>query len=138
MPGREACQLDEVPGIAKGFRVLTNFFGGKRKNMTLGFPTDMSKVELSESTTPLAGRLLSTAPDKARNSERIGATHQRTLTITSGIEGSWMNTPTQWSENYFRLLLDYEYELVRSPAGAQQWQPIDQKPEDMAPATAQM
>ena len=55
-------------------------------------------------------------------------------TITSGIEGSWVNTPTQWSENYFRLLLDYEYELVRSPAGAQQWQPIDQKPEDMAPA----
>ncbi|MBC7987571.1 MAG: catalase/peroxidase HPI [Sphingomonadaceae bacterium] len=55
-------------------------------------------------------------------------------TITSGIEGSWVNTPTEWSKNYFRLLLDYEYELVRSPAGAQQWQPIDQKPEDMAPA----
>ncbi len=55
-------------------------------------------------------------------------------TVTSGIEGSWVNTPTQWSENYFRLLLDYEYELVHSPAGAQQWQPIDQKPEDMAPA----
>ncbi len=55
-------------------------------------------------------------------------------TITSGIEGAWVNTPTQWSENYFRLLLDYDYELVRSPAGAQQWQPIDQKVEDMAPA----
>ena len=55
-------------------------------------------------------------------------------TITSGIEGSWVNTPTQWSDNYFRLLLDYEYELVRSPAGAQQWQPINQRPEDMAPA----
>jgi catalase-peroxidase len=54
-------------------------------------------------------------------------------TITSGIEGAWVNTPTEWSENYFRLLLDYEYELVRSPAGAQQWQPINQKPEDMAP-----
>ena len=54
--------------------------------------------------------------------------------ITSGIEGAWVNTPTEWSENYFRLLLDYDYELVRSPAGAQQWQPIDQKPEDMAPA----
>ena len=54
--------------------------------------------------------------------------------VTSGLEGSWVNTPTEWSENYFRLLLDYEYELVRSPAGAQQWQPIDQKPEDMAPA----
>jgi catalase-peroxidase len=55
-------------------------------------------------------------------------------TITSGIEGAWVNTPTQWSENYFRLLLDYDYEIVRSPAGAKQWQPINQKPEDMAPA----
>jgi len=55
-------------------------------------------------------------------------------TITSGIEGSWVNTPTQWSDNYFRLLLDYDYELVRSPAGAQQWQPINQREEDMAPA----
>jgi catalase-peroxidase len=54
--------------------------------------------------------------------------------ITSGIEGSWVNTPTEWSENYFRLLLDYEYELVHSPAGARQWQPINQKEEDMAPA----
>ena len=48
--------------------------------------------------------------------------------ITSGIEGAWVNTPTKWSENYFRLLLDYDYELVRSPAGAQQWQPVNQKP----------
>src|SRR6476660_2225788 len=55
-------------------------------------------------------------------------------TVTSGIEGSWVNTPTKWSENYFRLLLDYEYELVHSPAGAQQWQPINQKDEDKAPA----
>ncbi|WP_428679387.1 catalase/peroxidase HPI [Sphingopyxis sp.] len=54
--------------------------------------------------------------------------------VTSGIEGAWVNTPTEWSENYFRLLLDYEYELVHSPAGAQQWQPINQKEEDMAPA----
>ncbi|MFM5948663.1 MAG: catalase/peroxidase HPI [Novosphingobium sp.] len=54
--------------------------------------------------------------------------------VTSGIEGSWVNTPTEWSENYFRLLLDYDYELVHSPAGAQQWQPVGQKPEDMAPA----
>ena len=55
-------------------------------------------------------------------------------TVTSGIEGSWVNTPTEWSENYFRLLLDYEYELVHSPAGAQQWQPVNQREEDMAPA----
>ncbi|MCE2842513.1 MAG: catalase/peroxidase HPI, partial [Novosphingobium sp.] len=56
-------------------------------------------------------------------------------TVTSGIEGSWVNTPTEWSANYFRLLLDYDYELVKSPAGAHQWQPINQKPEDMAPAS---
>jgi catalase-peroxidase len=54
-------------------------------------------------------------------------------TITSGLEGAWTPTPIQWSMNYFRMLLDYEYELVKSPAGALQWQPIDQKPEDMAP-----
>src|SRR3546814_13538691 len=34
--------------------------------------------------------------------------------VTSGLEGAWVNTPTEWSENYFRLLLDYEYELVKS------------------------
>jgi len=54
-------------------------------------------------------------------------------TITSGLEGAWTPTPIQWSNNYFRMLLEYEYELVKSPAGALQWQPIDQKPEDMAP-----
>ncbi|WP_114952362.1 catalase/peroxidase HPI [Sphingosinicella terrae] len=54
-------------------------------------------------------------------------------TITSGLEGAWTPTPIQWSNNYFRMLLEYDYELVRSPAGAQQWQPVDQRPEDMAP-----
>ena len=54
-------------------------------------------------------------------------------TITSGLEGPWTPTPNRWSHNYFRMLLDYEYELVTSPAGAKQWQPVNQKPEDMAP-----
>ena len=54
--------------------------------------------------------------------------------VTSGIEGAWTNTPDKWTENYFRLLFDYDYELVKSPAGANQWQPIGQKEEDMAPA----
>ena len=54
-------------------------------------------------------------------------------TITSGLEGAWTPTPIQWTMNYFHMLLDYDYELVRSPAGAKQWQPINQKPEDMAP-----
>jgi catalase-peroxidase len=54
-------------------------------------------------------------------------------TITSGLEGAWVPTPIIWSQNYFRMLLDYEYELVKSPAGAPQWQPVNQKPEDLAP-----
>ncbi len=54
-------------------------------------------------------------------------------TITSGLEGAWTPTPIKWSMNYLRMLLDYDYELVKSPAGALQWQPRDQKPEDMAP-----
>jgi catalase-peroxidase len=55
-------------------------------------------------------------------------------TITSGIEGSWKPNPIQWDGGYFHMLLDYDYELVTSPAGAKQWQPVNQKPEDMAPA----
>jgi len=54
-------------------------------------------------------------------------------TITSGLEGAWTPTPVRWDMSYFHMLLDYDYELVRSPAGAQQWQPVNQKPEDMAP-----
>ncbi|MEO7635927.1 MAG: peroxidase family protein, partial [Sphingomicrobium sp.] len=52
---------------------------------------------------------------------------------TSGIEGAWSNNPTKWSGDYFRLLFKYDYELVKSPAGAQQWQPVNPAPEDMAP-----
>ena len=52
---------------------------------------------------------------------------------TSGIEGAWSNNPTSWSHDYFRLLFKYEYELVKSPAGALQWTPINPSEEDMAP-----
>src|SRR2546430_801687 len=40
--------FEDVPGTLPGSRVVVNFFGGKRKNMTLGFPTELSKLELSE------------------------------------------------------------------------------------------
>jgi catalase-peroxidase len=52
-------------------------------------------------------------------------------TVTSGIEGAWTTHPTRWDNGYFHLLLNYEWELKKSPAGAWQWQPIDIKPEDM-------
>jgi catalase-peroxidase len=43
--------------------------------------------------------------------------------ITSGLEVTWTNTPTKWSNNFFRILFGYEWELTKSPAGAHQWQP---------------
>ncbi|MGK7653913.1 catalase/peroxidase HPI [Roseovarius sp. B08] len=53
--------------------------------------------------------------------------------ITSGLEGAWTPNPTKWDMGYFDVLFGYEWELTKSPAGAWQWQPKDQKPEDMAP-----
>ena len=54
-------------------------------------------------------------------------------TITSGIEGAWTANPIKWDNGYFDLLFGYEWELVKSPAGAFQWHPINPKEEDMAP-----
>ena len=51
-------------------------------------------------------------------------------TVTSGIEGAWTTHPTQWDNGYFQLLLNYEWELKKSPAGAWQWEPINIKGED--------
>jgi catalase-peroxidase len=44
-------------------------------------------------------------------------------TITSGLEGAWTTSPTRWSNNYFENLFGYEWELTKSPAGANQWKP---------------
>lgn len=51
-------------------------------------------------------------------------------TVTSGIEGAWTTHPTQWDNGYFQLLLNYDWELKKSPAGAWQWEPINIKEED--------
>ena len=51
-------------------------------------------------------------------------------TVTSGIEGAWTTNPTQWDNGYFHLLLNYDWELKKSPAGASQWEPINIKEED--------
>ncbi len=54
-------------------------------------------------------------------------------TITSGVEGAWTANPTQWDNGYFDLLLGYEWELTKSPAGANQWAPVDPADEHLAP-----
>ena len=50
--------------------------------------------------------------------------------VTSGLEGAWTTHPTQWDNGYFKLLLNHEWELKKSPAGAWQWEPVDIKEED--------
>ena len=54
-------------------------------------------------------------------------------TITSGLEGAWTSTPTAWSNGYFDNLFDYEWKLVKSPAGAWQWTPDDAAAEGTVP-----
>jgi len=51
-------------------------------------------------------------------------------TVSSGLEGAWTTHPTQWDNGYFTLLLSYEWELKKSPAGAWQWEPVNIKEED--------
>lgn len=51
-------------------------------------------------------------------------------TVSSGLEGSWTTHPTQWDNEYFYLLFNYDWELKKSPAGAWQWEPINIKEED--------
>ncbi|MGA1765436.1 MAG: catalase/peroxidase HPI, partial [Ilumatobacteraceae bacterium] len=54
-------------------------------------------------------------------------------TTTSGIEGAWTPTPTQWDNSYFDMLFGYEWELTKSPAGAQQWKPSDPAAAELVP-----
>ena len=51
-------------------------------------------------------------------------------TVSSGLEGAWTTNPTEWDNGYFHMLFTYDWELKKSPAGAQQWEPIDIKEED--------
>ena len=54
-------------------------------------------------------------------------------TITSGLEGAWTPNPTKWDNGYFDMLFGYEWKLVKSPAGANQWHAVNPKEEDLAP-----
>ena len=55
-------------------------------------------------------------------------------TISSGIEGAWTPKPTQWDMGYFDMLFGYDWNLVKSPAGAWQWVPVSPEEKDLAPA----
>lgn len=50
--------------------------------------------------------------------------------VSSGLEGAWSSTPDRWNHTYFHLLLNHDWELTKSPAGAWQWEPVNMKEED--------
>ena len=80
--------------------------------------------------------LLGPAPEAADVTDQgLGWINKTTIgigrnTVTSGIEGAWTTHPTTWDNGYFHMLLSYEWEQKKSPAGAKQWQPINIKEED--------
>ena len=59
-------------------------------------------------------------------------------TISSGIEGAWTPKPTQWDNGFFDMLFGYDWNLVKSPAGAYQWVPVGTDEKDLAPAAHDM
>ncbi|MEJ6577943.1 MAG: catalase/peroxidase HPI [Actinomycetota bacterium] len=80
--------------------------------------------------------LLGSAPEGADISEGgLGWRNHTTRsigrdTVSSGIEGAWTTHPTKWDNGYFNMLFGHEWELKKSPAGANQWEPINIKEED--------
>lgn len=62
------------------------------------------------------------------NPHKTGKGH---YAVTSGLEGAWTKEPTKWDNGYFEMLFNHEWEIRKSPAGAQQWEPVDIKEEDM-------
>jgi catalase-peroxidase len=81
--------------------------------------------------------LLGPAPEGAPVEEQgLGWMNHKTRgigrdSVTSGIEGAWTTNPTKWDNGYFEMLLNHEWKLTKSPAGANQWVPVDIKEEDM-------
>jgi catalase-peroxidase len=80
--------------------------------------------------------LLGPAPEAADVSEQGLGWNNHTKrgvgrdSVTSGLEGAWTTHPTQWDNGYFHLLLNHDWELKKSPAGAWQWEPVNIREED--------
>lgn len=81
-------------------------------------------------------KLLGPAPEAAEVEDQgLGWINKTSIgigryTVSSGIEGAWTTHPTMWDNGYFYMLLSYDWELKKSPAGANQWEPINIKEED--------
>src|SRR5690606_10134720 len=81
-------------------------------------------------------KLLGAAPEGAEIEDQgLGWLNKTTRgvgnqAVTSGLEGAWTTLPTKWDNGFFEMVLDHEWQLTRSTAGAFQWEPVDIKEED--------
>ncbi|MFD0931969.1 catalase/peroxidase HPI [Psychroflexus salinarum] len=89
--------------------------GGHTFGKTHGAASDLDYVEAEPAAAPIEMQSMGW-----KNNYKSGKGEH---TITSGLEGAWTDTPTKWSNTYFKNLFEYEWELTKSPAGAYQWKP---------------
>ncbi|WP_127845582.1 catalase/peroxidase HPI [Psychroflexus aestuariivivens] len=89
--------------------------GGHTFGKTHGAASDLDYVEAEPAGAPMEMQSMGW-----KNNYKSGKGED---TITSGLEGAWTDTPTQWSNSYFKNLFEYDWELTKSPAGAYQWKP---------------
>jgi len=99
--------------------------GGHTFGKTHGAANDLDYVEAEPAGAPMEMQSMGW-----KNNYKSGKGED---TITSGLEGAWSETPTQWSHQYFENLFKYDWELTKSPAGAYQWKPKDNAGEGTVP-----
>ncbi|SDG46610.1 catalase/peroxidase HPI [Psychroflexus sediminis] len=99
--------------------------GGHTFGKTHGAASDLDYVEAEPAGAPMEMQSMGW-----KNNYKSG---KGVDTITSGLEGAWSETPTQWSNQYFENLFKYDWELTKSPAGAYQWKPKDNAGEGTIP-----
>ena len=99
--------------------------GGHTFGKTHGAASDLDYVEAEPAGAPMEMQSMGW-----KNNYKSGKGED---TITSGLEGAWSETPTQWSHQYFENLFKYDWELTKSPAGAYQWKPKDNAGEGTVP-----
>lgn len=114
--GRMAMNDEETVALVAGGHTFGKAHGAADANKYVGVePHGASMAEMSTGW---------------KNSYKSGVLEDA---ITSGLEGAWTPNPTKWDHDYFDMLLNYEWELTKSPAGAHQWTPTKESQAKMAP-----
>ena len=114
--GRMAMNDEEIVALIAGGHTLGKAHGAKKPSKCVGAEPAAEKIEAQG------------LGWKNKCDSGVGAD-----TITSGLEGAWTVTPTQWSSNYLDNLMNFNWVLTKSPAGAKQWVPDDKAAANLVP-----